>query len=90
MKIIRAGEGGGGGGGGEAEGVVVMDKCAVVEEKREEGNKGEEAVEVEGHPYDFHVSGPRNLASPNWRDLIRSSWFVSLLTTIKIFVLLLF
>lgn len=30
---------------------------------------------VVGHPYDFHVSGPRNLSSPNWRDLIRSSWF---------------
>ncbi|KAJ1688363.1 hypothetical protein LUZ63_019753 [Rhynchospora breviuscula] len=26
------------------------------------------------HPYDFHVSGPRNLSAPNWRDLIRSSW----------------
>ncbi|KAG1330489.1 GDSL esterase/lipase [Cocos nucifera] len=50
-----------------------MDESAV-EEKRGEGNKGEEGAEVEGHPYDFHVSGPRNLASPNWRDLIRSSW----------------
>ncbi|ONK69973.1 uncharacterized protein A4U43_C05F28880 [Asparagus officinalis] len=29
---------------------------------------------LEAHPYDFHVSGPRNLSSPNWRDLIRSSW----------------
>lgn len=26
------------------------------------------------HPYAFHVSGPRNVASPNWRDLINSSW----------------
>ncbi|KFK26716.1 hypothetical protein AALP_AA8G283900 [Arabis alpina] len=26
------------------------------------------------HPYAFHVSGPRNVASPNWRDLISSSW----------------
>ncbi|XP_049402760.1 GDSL esterase/lipase At4g10955-like [Solanum stenotomum] len=29
---------------------------------------------VESHPYAFHVSGPRNVASPNWRDLINSSW----------------
>ncbi|KAM7277773.1 hypothetical protein ACFE04_004907 [Oxalis oulophora] len=33
----------------------------------------EEQVE-ENHPYAFHVSGPRNLTSPNWRDLISSSW----------------
>ncbi|KAM1429872.1 hypothetical protein ACFX2I_046012 [Malus domestica] len=26
------------------------------------------------HPYAFHVSGPRNLTSPNWRDLLNSSW----------------
>ncbi|XP_008782126.3 GDSL esterase/lipase At4g10955-like [Phoenix dactylifera] len=71
MMKIRAGEGGEEG--GEAEGAVEMDKSAV-EEKSGEGNKGVEAAEVEGHPYDFHVSGPRNLASPNWRDLIRSSW----------------
>lgn len=31
-------------------------------------------VEEEAHPYAFHVSGPRNVASPNWRDLINSSW----------------
>ncbi|WCJ24869.1 alpha/beta-Hydrolases superfamily protein [Euphorbia peplus] len=31
-------------------------------------------VEMEAHPYAFHVSGPRNVASPNWRDLINSSW----------------
>lgn len=50
---------------------------------REEGKKSEAevmaaaaAAEV-AHPYDFHVSGPRNLSSPNWKDLIRSSWFVS-------------
>ncbi|KAJ8485129.1 hypothetical protein OPV22_017614 [Ensete ventricosum] len=39
----------------------------------EEGKKNE-AAELAAHPYDFHVSGPRNLSSPNWRDLIRSSW----------------
>ncbi|CAL0307441.1 unnamed protein product [Lupinus luteus] len=26
------------------------------------------------HPYAFHVSGPRNLTTLNWRDLITSSW----------------
>ncbi|XVF81680.1 hypothetical protein PTKIN_Ptkin15bG0174700 [Pterospermum kingtungense] len=34
----------------------------------------EEVKEVEHHPYAFHVSGPRNVAKPNWRDLINSSW----------------
>lgn len=28
------------------------------------------------HPWDYHVSGPRDLASPHWRDLICSSWYV--------------
>ncbi|KAF3793925.1 GDSL esterase/lipase [Nymphaea thermarum] len=31
-----------------------------------------EAAE-EVHPYAFHVSGPRNLSSPNWRDLFCSN-----------------
>ncbi|KAI3736283.1 hypothetical protein L6452_15822 [Arctium lappa] len=26
------------------------------------------------HPYAFHVSGPRKVSVPNWRDLINSSW----------------
>lgn len=26
------------------------------------------------HPYAFHVSGPRKVSSPNWKDLINSSW----------------
>ncbi|VFQ85599.1 unnamed protein product [Cuscuta campestris] len=34
----------------------------------------EMANEEESHPYAFHVSGPRNVSSPNWRDLIISSW----------------
>jgi hypothetical protein len=63
---------------------------AAVGGKKEEGEGeeggvcGGEAVvvaaadaEVEGHPYDFHVSGPRNLPPPNWREIIRSSWLVS-------------
>lgn len=53
----------------------------VVEEGAGGGRCGGEAVvvaaadaEVEGHPYAFHVSGPRNLPLPNWREIIRSSW----------------
>lgn len=34
----------------------------------------EAAADAEAHPYAFHVSGPRNVSSPNWRDLINSSW----------------
>lgn len=37
--------------------------------------EGDSAKE-EAHPYAFHVSGPRNVAAPNWRDLINSSWSV--------------
>ncbi|KAI4306001.1 hypothetical protein L6164_029320 [Bauhinia variegata] len=33
-----------------------------------------EALQEEAHPYAFHVSGPRNLTTLNWRDLINSSW----------------
>ncbi|KAG8055427.1 hypothetical protein GUJ93_ZPchr0001g31139 [Zizania palustris] len=51
------------------------------EGEEEGGGCGGEAVvvaaadaEVEGHPYDFNVSGPRNLPPPNWREIIRSSW----------------
>lgn len=38
----------------------------------EGGGRGED----QAHPYAFHVSGPRNVSSPNWRDLINSSWSV--------------
>ncbi|XP_057954593.1 GDSL esterase/lipase At4g10955 [Malania oleifera] len=43
----------------------------ILEEGREikDTEKGKEA-----HPYAFHVSGPRNLSSPGWRELISSSW----------------
>ena len=27
------------------------------------------------HPYAFHVSGPRNVPTINWRDLINSTWY---------------
>ncbi|XP_020207777.1 GDSL esterase/lipase At4g10955 [Cajanus cajan] len=33
-----------------------------------------QVVPRESHPYAFHVSGPRNFTSLNWRDLIISSW----------------
>ncbi|CAJ1971332.1 unnamed protein product [Sphenostylis stenocarpa] len=33
-----------------------------------------QVVPPESHPYAFHVSGPRNFASLNWRDLFISSW----------------
>ncbi|OAY60673.1 GDSL esterase/lipase At4g10955 [Manihot esculenta] len=42
--------------------------------KMENHGTDEIMAEEEGHPYAFHVSGPRNVASPNWRDLINSSW----------------
>lgn len=42
-------------------------------------------VEEEAHPYAFHVSGPRNVASPNWRDLINSSWSVLIMLCCFVF-----
>ncbi|WOL02228.1 GDSL esterase/lipase [Canna indica] len=39
-----------------------------------EEDKSVEAGEEAAHPYHFLVSGPRNLSSPNWRDLIHSGW----------------
>ncbi|KAJ1385321.1 Fungal lipase-like domain [Sesbania bispinosa] len=33
-----------------------------------------QVVPREAHPFAFHVSGPRNLTTLNWRDLISSSW----------------
>ncbi|KAJ9685961.1 hypothetical protein PVL29_015039 [Vitis rotundifolia] len=58
-----------GGGGGYSGGF--MAKLSAEDETAVE----EAVVEVEAaHPYAFHVSGPRNVSSPNWRDLINSSW----------------
>lgn len=54
----------------ELEGAMV-----VVEE--DEKAKEKEKKEEEAHPFAFHVSGPRNVATPNWRDLINSSWSVN-------------
>ncbi|XP_020230529.1 GDSL esterase/lipase At4g10955 [Cajanus cajan] len=46
------------------------------EEEKEEGTNEvvQEEEEEASHPYAFHVSGPRNLTTLNWRDLISSSW----------------
>ncbi|XP_020088129.1 GDSL esterase/lipase At4g10955-like [Ananas comosus] len=68
VKKEEAKGGGGGGDVGTAEGSggdVAMGKIAA-----EVG----EIMEGGAHPYDFRVSGPRNLPSPNWRDLISSNW----------------
>lgn len=46
----------------------------MAKESADEISSKEAAVEEEAHPYAFHVSGPRNVCSPNWRDLINSSW----------------
>lgn len=48
--------------------------AVVVEEKEQKEKEENEKEEEEAHPYAFHVSGPRNVAKPNWRDLINSSW----------------
>lgn len=53
-----------------------MAKISAEEMRNEVGTEGEIVKEsaTESHPYAFHVSGPRNVSSPNWRDLINSSW----------------
>lgn len=56
-----------------------MAKIGGEEMKSTNENEDEKAIvlkEEESHPYSFHVSGPRNVASPNWRDLINSTWLV--------------
>ncbi|KAK7304999.1 hypothetical protein VNO77_42897 [Canavalia gladiata] len=52
-----------------------MQTTSEVIKEEEEGTR--ELVvqeEASSHPYAFHVSGPRNLTTLNWRDLISSSW----------------
>ncbi|KAJ0240990.1 Alpha/beta-Hydrolases superfamily protein [Hirschfeldia incana] len=66
---------------------MLMATCASVEEETKESESGVATTpktpkttvvvkedDDDHHPYAFHVSGPRNVASPNWRDLINSSW----------------
>lgn len=57
-------------------------KLLVVEVRRgvkssEDENRAVKVMENnknEGHPYAFHVSGPRKVSPPNWKDIINSSW----------------
>lgn len=51
-----------------------MENCGAEETAKE--ITMEVVQQGEAHPYAFHVSGPRNVSSPNWRDLISSSWSV--------------
>ncbi|KAG6404959.1 hypothetical protein SASPL_132538 [Salvia splendens] len=37
-------------------------------------NQLELQTQPQQHPYAFHVSGPRNVPTINWRDLINSTW----------------
>ncbi|RVW98613.1 hypothetical protein CK203_032140 [Vitis vinifera] len=71
-----------GGGGGYSGGF--MAKCSAEDETAAE----EAVVDVEAaHPYAFHVSGPRNVSSPNWRDLINSiSGIIAIYQFLSIFV----
>lgn len=46
-------------------------EIAAVDGEREREIKGKDEI---AHPYAFHVSGPRNVSSPNWRQIINSSW----------------
>ncbi|CAO2814199.1 unnamed protein product [Amaranthus hypochondriacus] len=52
---------------GQVEEIMVTTTVKMVEGSTNGG------VVVEAHPYAFHVSGPRNLSSPNWRDIISYS-----------------
>ncbi|KAH0859026.1 hypothetical protein HID58_087287 [Brassica napus] len=61
---------------------MLMSNCASVEEETKESESVAATPpktvvvkedDADHHPYAFHVSGPRNVSSPNWRDLINSS-----------------
>lgn len=64
---------------------IVTDKTTVLVSEENKNSVAEAEAEVtcapcsdycdnSNHPYAFHVSGPRKVSSPNWRDLINSSW----------------
>lgn len=78
---VKKGEEGGEGEGEVGESGVVMVVASSVEEEKEK----EQEV---NHPFDFHVCGPRNISAPNWKDVIRSSWFVLSLSVIWFLVFL--
>lgn len=54
--------------------VVVEEKGQSENEKGKEKEKKGQDEKNEAHPYAFHVSGPRNLSNPTWRELLNSSW----------------
>ncbi|VVB15571.1 unnamed protein product [Arabis nemorensis] len=58
----------------ESEAVAIMAAAAVATMPMTPKTVMVKEEEETHHPYAFHVSGPRNVASPNWRDLISSSW----------------
>ncbi|CAA7402004.1 unnamed protein product [Spirodela intermedia] len=74
--------GGGANGRGAEEIAAIADSAAVAAvetgggEERRPPVSGENrpAAGGEEHRYDFRVCGPRNLSSPNWRDIFNSSW----------------
>lgn len=67
---------------------MLMSNCASVEEETKESESvAAKEDDADHHPYAFHVSGPRNVSSPNWRDLINSSWYDS---SRSVFLLFLF
>lgn len=59
----------------------VLQAMEIKEDEEQNRNQNlKEKTELESedhhHPYAFHVSGPRNVSSPSWKDLINSSWSV--------------
>lgn len=54
----------------------MMSKTSAQEMVKTEGADVVKEERESSHPYAFHVSGPRNVASPNWKEIIISSWSV--------------
>ncbi|KAF7123905.1 hypothetical protein RHSIM_Rhsim12G0008100 [Rhododendron simsii] len=52
----------------------MMSKTSAQEMVKTEGADVVKEERESSHPYAFHVSGPRNVASPNWKEIIISSW----------------
>lgn len=52
----------------------MMSKTSAQEMVKTEGADLVKEERESSHPYAFHVSGPRNVASPNWKEIIISSW----------------
>lgn len=53
----------------------------VLEENRNRDREENQIVVADvQHPYAFHVSGPRNVPSINWRDIISSTWSALIFT----------